>query len=72
MREIILILIHKGIIASFHETVIKQSAKNGSSNFEINNKLHNMKTRNEDKLKISFCHTERSKKNPQFHKCKEC
>ena len=40
----------------------KQSAKNGTLNFEINNKLHNMKTRNEDKFKISFCHTERSKK----------
>ena len=48
----------------------KQSAKNGTLNFEINNKLHNIKTRNAGNFKISFCHTERSKKSsiPQMQR----
>ena len=48
----------------------QQSAKNATLNFETNNKLHNMETRNEDKFKISFCHTERLKKSsiPQMQR----
>ena len=47
-----------------------QSAKNATLNFETNDKLYNMNTRNHDKFKITFCHTERLKKSsiPQMQR----
>ena len=47
-----------------------QSAKNSTLNFEANDKLYNINTTNQDKFKISFCHTERLKKSsiPQMQR----
>ena len=48
----------------------KKCVKNATINFERNNKLHNMLTRNKEDFKISHCHTERLKKSaiPQMQR----